>query len=275
MMKLIDTHAHLNFSAYRDDLDEVIKRTLDQGVQIINVGSQFSTSERAVKIAERYKSGVYAAIGLHPIHLESSHIREVIDENEEFEFDTQNEEFDVEKYRALAKSKKVVAIGETGIDLYHNPDNLDDQRKTFEQEIGLAAELDLPVIIHCRKAYDEVLGILEEKKKEHGGKLRGVVHSYMGKYSLAPKFIALGFSLGFNGVITFARDYDRVIRETALENIIIETDCPYLTPQPYRGKRNEPAYVQYVAEKIAEIKEISVNIVAKTTTRNAKNVFQI
>lgn len=272
---LIDTHAHLNFSAYNNDRGEVIKITLDQGVQVINVGSQFSTSQRAVEIAEKYETGVWAAIGLHPIHLESSHIREKVDENEEFEFDTANEKFDVEKYRELAKSKKVVAIGETGIDLHHNPHNLEEQEKTFRQEIDLAVELNLPVAIHCRKAYKEVLEILSEKNKEHGEKLRGVVHSYMGKYSLAPEFIRLGFLLGFNGVITFARDYDRAIKETGLENIILETDCPYLTPVPHRGKRNEPAYVKYVAEKVREIKSVSFDEVAKVTTENARQLFHI
>lgn len=272
---LIDTHAHVNFSAYNDDRDEVIKRTLDQGVQIINVGSQFSTSARAVEIAEKYEIGVWAVIGLHPIHLESSHIREKVDENEKFEFDTRNEEFDAEKYRALAESKKVVAIGETGIDLHHNPHNLEKQTRAFKEEIDLAMELDLPVAIHCRKAYKEILEILDEKKKEYGTKLRGVVHSYMGKYNLAPEFIRFGFLLGFNGVITFARDYDRVIGETELENIILETDCPYLTPAPHRGQRNEPAYVKHVAEKIAEIKKIDSDIVTEITTENAGKLFKI
>jgi TatD DNase family protein len=271
---LIDTHAHLNFSAFKDDLDEVIKRCFGQKVGVVNVGSQYSTSERAVTIAEKYEN-MFAAIGLHPIHLEFSHIREKIDEDEEFEFDTRNEKFDAEKYRKLAKSKKVVAIGETGIDLFHNPHNLKEQTKTFKEEIDLAMELGLPVVVHCRKAYPEVLEILKEKKKDCGEKLRGVVHSYMGKYSLAPEFIKLGFMLGFNGVITFARDYDRVIKEIDLENMLIETDCPYLTPDPFRGKRNEPTYVRYVAEKIGEIKNVNFEEVTRVTAENTRKLFGI
>lgn len=295
---LIDTHAHLNFSAYKDDIEEVIKRCSDNKIGVINVGSQFSTSERAVKMAEKYphtnstkfiggqsgksnfnKSkigvGMWAAIGLHPIHLKSSYIREKVDEDEEFEFNSRSEKFDQEKYRQLAKSKKVVAIGETGLDLFHNPDNLEKQIRTFKEEISLAMELDLPIIIHCRKANKEIIEILEEDKKKYGDKLRGVVHCFSGKLSQARKYADLGFLLGFNGIITFARDYDKVLREIDSKYMLVETDCPYLTPVPFRGKRNEPSYIKYVAEKIAEIKKISFDEVAKITANNAKKLFRI
>lgn len=269
---LIDTHAHLNFSAYKDDVEGVIKRCSGNKVGVINVGSQFSTSQRAVEMTEKYDN-MWAAIGLHPIHLESSHIREKVDDEEEFEFDTRNEKFDKDKYSHLAKSKKVVAIGETGLDLFHNPHNLEKQTETFKEEIDLAVELNLPVILHCRKAHPEMLEILREKKNKYKQKLRGVVHCFSGKLSQAKEYIELGFLLGFNGIITFARDYDKVIRETDLKYILTETDCPYLTPVPFRGHRNEPSYVKYVAEKIVQIKEISFGEVAKVTAENAKRLF--
>ena len=275
MIMLFDTHAHLNFAAYKKDLEEVIKRCFDQNVEVINVGSQYSTSARAVEIAEKHSKGAYAAIGLHPIHLVSSHIREKVDEDEEFEFDSRNELFDAEKYRKLAKSKKVVAIGETGIDLFHNSHNLEEQKEIFKNQIDLAMELNLPIIVHCRKAYPEVLEILKEKKKKYREKLKGVVHSYMGKRNLAPEFIKLGFFLGFNGIITFARDYDRTIKETSLDYILLETDCPYLAPVPHRGERNEPVYVKFIAQKIAELKGINEKEVIKITENNAKKLFEI
>lgn len=284
---LIDTHAHLNFSAYRDDVEKVIKRCSDAKVGVINVGSQFSTSQRAVEMAEKYEN-MYAAIGLHPIHLSPTTFSPSLNSVKSFsasgkmmgkvvgdEFDTRNEKFDKEKYRKLAESKKVVAIGETGLDIFHNPHNLEKQIKTFEEEISLAIELNLPIIIHCRKANKEIVEILEEKKKEYGDKLRGVVHCFSGKLSQARQYINLGFLIGFNGIITFARDYDKVVREIDLKYILVETDCPYLTPIPHRGERNEPSYVKYVAKKIAEIKKVDFDEVAKVTTENARRLFRI
>jgi TatD DNase family protein len=285
---LIDTHAHLNFSAYKYDQDEVIKRSLDEGVQMINIGAQFSTSERAVRLAEKYETGVWSAIGLHPIHLTSLSYEEK-NNTEEYKFDSREEKYDREKYFQLAQSKKVVAIGEIGLDYFHNKDNKEDQEKIFREQIGLAVELNLPVIIHCRearldsqrplvdagRAYKEVLEIITEEKGRYKERLRGVVHSYLSRLSYAKEFNDLGFLLGFNGIITFARDYDKVIGEVGLGNMLIETDCPYLTPTPHRGKRNEPSYVKFVAEKIAEIKGVGISEVEKKTTENAKKLFGI
>ncbi|MDO8529116.1 MAG: TatD family hydrolase [bacterium] len=302
---LIDTHAHLNFNAFKNDADETAKRALEKNIWMINVGSQYSTSERAVLMAEKYSKevyphtknildkagdkiisssnnhndfgvGVYAAIGLHPIHLTEQKWQEKVDDDEEFEVISRAEEFDAEKYRKLAESKKVVAIGETGLDYFHSDGNKEQQKEALEKQIDLAAELNLPIIIHCRKAYDDLIEILKDKKKYYGNKFRGVVHSYLGRLSQA-KIITeeLGFHLGFNGIITFARDYDKVLTGIGLEYFLLETDCPYLTPIPFRGKRNEPAYVSYVAQKIAEIKEISIEEVSKTTTENARKLFEI
>jgi TatD DNase family protein len=319
---LIDTHAHVNFNAYSEDSEEVIRRALKDDVWMINVGSQWSTSQRAVEFAKKFSHGVFAAIGLHPIHLKEQKIKEEIDPLEEFEFETRPEIFDYEKYNKLASHEKVVAIGEVGLDYYHLPkENREAERQkqkdNFIKHLELAKELNKPVIIHCREAHSDVIEILKEfyggkippsppfkpaspvivsqltkkggdisvtlqkegvppfEKGRLGGIFRGVVHSFSGRWSQAEEYFELGFLISFNGLITFARDYDKVIKNAPLERILLETDCPYLTPEPHRGKRNEPSYVKLVAEKIAEIKGISSEEVAETTTKNARELFKI
>ena len=301
---LIDTHAHINFNAYRDDSDEVIKRALKNGVWLINVSSQYSTSRRAIELARKYPKGIFATVGLHPAHLKEQTIHEEVDPLEEFEFKTRPEGFDYEKYKELASQPGVVAIGEVGLDYFHltaeprGTDTLNHaeivgtieeqkrkQKDNFIKHLELAAELDKPIMIHCREAHNDVLSILNDfyNNAPHpplnlrGGEeeLRGVVHSFSGRWSQAEEYFKLGFFISFNGLITFARDYDRVVRDTPLERLLIETDCPYLTPIPHRGKRNEPIYFKYVAEKIAEIKGVSFDEVAETTTKNARELFKI
>lgn len=267
---LIDTHAHVNFNVYKDDADEVIRRSLDNDIWMINIGSQYNTSKRAVEMAKKYEKGVYAAIALHPIHLGPS---KFIDE-QEVKFKTRQEQFDISKYRTIAKNPKVVAIGETGLDYYYIGEDekiKDLQKKVFRQHLELAKELDKLVIFHCRKAYQDLL----EELKIMNYKLRGVLHCFMGKKGQAEEFLKMGLYLGFNGLVTYCRDYDKVIRNIPLEKILIETDCPYLTPVPYRGKRNEPLYVKYVAEKIAGVKGVSFEKVAEQTTKNARELFGI
>ena len=278
---LIDTHAHVNFNAYSEDSEEVIRRALKDNVWMINVGSQWSTSCRAVGLAEKFLHGVFAAIGLHPIHLKEQKIREEIDPLEEFEFETRPENFNYEEYKKLALNPKVVAIGEVGLDYYHLPKKnreaeREKQKENFIKHLELAKELGKPIILHCREAHNDVIEILKKCKSLIANhKSSGVVHSFSGRWSQAEEYFKLGFLIGFNGLITFARDYDKVIKNAPLERILIETDCPYLTPEPHRGKRNEPNYVKYVAEKIVEIKEVSFEEVAQITTKNAKKLFGI
>ncbi len=283
---LIDTHAHVNFNAYKDDSDEVIRRSLAGGVWMINVGSQYTTSERAVMMAEKYPEGVYAAIGLHPIHLETDLIKVKVDE-EEIEFKTREEEFDYEKYRNLAKSsKKIVAVGEIGFDYWYRPKTKvkisqfkEKQKQAFIQQLNLARELNLPVMLHCRMAHDDLLNVIKENIEQHGSKLiSGVSHCFVGMLEQAKEYLKLGFCLGFNGII-FKKipglpDFEEIIKEVPLERILLETDCPYLTPEPMSG-RNEPLYIKYIAEKIAKIKNISYQEVENQTTQNAKELFKI
>lgn len=271
---LIDTHAHLNFNAYKDDGDEVIKRALKNNVWMINVGSQYSTSLRAIEYAKKYPEGVFASVALHPIHLKSRKIKEEINPQEVLEFKSREEKFDYQKYKELASQPKVVAIGETGLDYYHLDKGKEEEQKklqkeSFIQHLELAKELDKPVIIHCREAHQDVLEVLKNWK------LQGVVHSFSGRWSQAQQYLEMGFYLSFNGLITFARDYDKVIKNAPLEQLLLETDCPYLAPIPFRGQRNEPLYVKYVAQKIAEIKGISFDKVAEITTANTRALFNI
>jgi len=274
-MNFIDTHAHVNFSAYKDDADEVLKRTLEAGVFVVNVGSQYSTSKRAVEMAQKYPEGVYAAVGLHPIHLVKRRVNPDDSELNENDFETTGEVFDYEKYLELAKNPKVVAIGEMGLDYHYfeEGDNIEElkkkQKETFLQGIKLANVVQKPIIVHCWDAYDDLLEILKNNPIEK----RGVIHSFIGGYKTARKFTELGYKIGLNGVVTYAEDFNRLIKEVDIKDIVLETDCPYLTPVPHKGERNEPAYVRLVAERVAEIKEILVEEVAEATTRNAKEIL--
>jgi TatD DNase family protein len=275
---LIDTHAHVNFNAFKDDGEEVLRRSLDNGVRMINVGSQYSTSVRAVEYARKFKTGVWAAVGIHPVHLQKRTI-EYKDDNElqPAEIKTSGEDFDHAVYLELTRDPKVVAIGEVGLDYHHfeGGSNIEipkkKQKEVFIQAIRLANEIDKPIIIHCWDAYDDLLDII----KTHPINKKGVVHSFIGGHKMAKKFIGLGYKIGLNGIITYSESYDRLIQELSLEDILLETDCPYLTPVPKKGERNEPLNVKYVAEKIAQIKEISVMEVEKVTTENARKLFNL
>jgi len=246
---MIDTHSHLQFNAYKDDIDQVVKRIQAQNISCINVGTSYESSREGILFAEKYGADFYAAIGLHPTDVD--------------------EEFDAQKYRQLAISKKVVAIGEIGLDYFRAPFNKEKQKDIFVQQLDLAKELQLPVILHCRAAHDEVIEILQSR-----GEKRGVVHCFTGTLEQAKKYIALGFYLGINGII-FKFDIDKAIKDIGLEHLVLETDCPYLTPPMAPEKRNEPIFMDYTAKKIAELKNISVQEVQMATTQNAKKLFNI
>jgi len=280
---IIDTHSHLNFNAFRHDADSIIQRSLKNDLWMINVGSQYSTSKRAVELAQKHseglpagRQGVYAAVGLHPIHLETGTVK-IKEDVEEIQFEAKEEVFDYEKYKALAKSDKVVAIGEVGLDYWNRPKTRrkleefkEKQKKTLILQIRLAKELKLPLIFHCRMAHNDLLSILREVESLPGS---GIVHCFTGDLKQANEYFKMGLYLGFNGII-FKLDLDSVIEKVPLERMVIETDCPYLTPPPMTG-RNEPLYVKYVAQRIAKIKKMSYEDIVKITAENARRVFKI
>jgi TatD DNase family protein len=283
-MQLFDSHCHVHFNAYKDDMDEVIRRTLDKGVFMITVGTQKDTSRIGLEVAERYE-GMWAAVGLHPNHT----VEQSFWDDDELPADdqvtpkikTRSETFDTDYYRELTKHPKCVAIGETGLDYYRIPEGadrqgvIDKQVATVRAHFDLATEVGLPVVIHCRDAYGPQADLIEEYVK--AGKLdkRGVIHCFTGTLEEAERFIELGFYISFTGIVTFSKELQKVAKALPLDKLLVETDSPYLSPVPERGKRNEPWKVQYVATKIAELHGVSVEEVAEITFKNTKDVFKI
>ncbi len=273
-MKYIDTHAHLNFDAFHTDFPEVLKRTVDSGVRVINIGTGQETSQQVLKLAEQYEH-FYAIVGLHPIHT-------VTQENEVTGEKEIGEIFDRDFYRQLAQSSsKVVGIGECGFDYVHNEKNTKEiQEKAFRVQIELALELNLPLMLHIRAssgtydAHEETLDILKEYKKDHPH-LRGQAHFFAGTLEIAQQFIDLGFYISFTGVITFAKMYTELVAAIPLDRILSETDAPYVAPVPYRGTRNESLYVVEVVKKIAEIKNIPYEELAEHIMKNAQRLYTL
>ena len=286
MPKYIDIHTHVNFKAFDKDRDEVIKRALQNDTWLINVGTQINTSRVAVKLAHKYNEGVYAIVGLHPIHTGVSfHDKQELGE-EGGEFTSRGEILDRGAYIELLKDSKVVAIGECGLDYFHiDKESIEKQKKVFMEQVEIANEIGKPLMLHIRSnpkdksvnAYADVLQILKEYDRVHskGGGVKGDVHFFAGSIEDARAFLDFGFTLSFTGVITFTNDYDVIIENTPLSMIMSETDAPYVSPVPYRGKRNEPSYVREVVKKIALVKNLPEEEVAKAIISNAKRVFGI
>lgn len=253
---LIDTHAHLDMREFNDDRDDVIKRAQDAGVEyIVTIGTTVESSRDAVLLAEKYEC-VYAAIGIHPHEAK----------------DVLHPAYEV--LRHFAQHKKVVAYGELGLDYYYEHSPRTDQKQKFRDMLREARELELPVIIHDRDAHEDTLRILSE---EWSPDLGGVMHCFSGDAAMARTVIEMGFSISFAGPITFlkAEALREVARQVPIEHMLIETDAPYLAPQPVRGKRNEPAYVRHTAEVIAGIKGLTFDDVARITSYNAMQLFGI
>lgn len=271
MPKYIDIHSHVNFKAFDLDRDEVIKRALERDTWVINVGTQIDTSRKAIEIANQYKEGVYAIIGLHPIHTGASfHDEKELGEGGQ-EFTSRGEVFNKESYRELLKDPKVVGIGECGLDYYRcTPESISKQKEAFIEQIELANEFNKPLMLHIRNAYSDALEILKTYTR-----VKGDVHFFAGTWEDAKGFLDFGFTLSFTGVITFTNDYDEVIRNTPLDMIMSETDSPYVAPVPYRGKRNEPIYVSEVVKTIAKIKNLPEEEIAQALIANAKRIFNI
>jgi TatD DNase family protein len=256
-MKYIDIHSHVQFNAFDADRDEVMKRAFENDTMVINVGTQIDTSKNAVALADKYEKDVYAIVGLHPIHTGASyHDQKELGEGGK-EFTSRGEVFDKEAYRALLKNPKVVGVGEVGLDYYRmDEESIGKQREALIAQIELANEFDKPIMLHIRNnpadksknAYFDALEILKQHYKGRE-KDKGDVHFFAGGLEEAKAFLDFGFTLSFTGVITFTTDYDEVIKNTPLDMIMTETDCPYVTPAPHRGKRNEPMYVRELVKK--------------------------
>lgn len=250
----IDSHAHLEMPQFDEDRPEVIERARLNGVKtIITVGTNIESCQKAVEIAEAFDE-VYAAIGFHPHDVKSMQKR------------------DYDALRKLATHEKVVGYGEIGLDFYRNLSSRELQLEKFREQIQFAKELKLPIIVHDREAHEEILSVLQE---ERAWTLGGVIHCFSGDHHMAKTCIDMGFYLSIPGTITFqkAPRLRNLILCFDLHQIMIETDCPFLAPVPFRGKRNEPSYIRYIAEKIAKLKKMDVEEVAARTSENVKALF--
>jgi TatD DNase family protein len=252
---LIDSHAHLDMEDFDADRDPVIQRARSGGIcQIITVGVDLASSRKAIEIANNYEF-VYATVGYHPHNAKEAAVR------------------DLEKLRALGSLPKVVAWGEIGLDFFRRHSPRDQQVEAFERQLDMASEQGLPVIIHDRDAHTDLLRILKSRKREY----RGVIHCFSGNYDLAMELIELGFYISFPGTVTYknAVDTQTAASRIPLDRLLVETDCPYLTPVPFRGKRNEPLYVKHTAEKIVLLRQLQFEQLAEATSANTRRLFNL
>ncbi|MDC6404683.1 MULTISPECIES: TatD family hydrolase [Maribacter] len=255
-MIITDTHTHLYSEAFDEDREGMIQRAMDQGVTRFFVPAIDSTyTERMLQLKNRFPENVFLMTGLHP-----THVKENFDE-------------ELRHVEDSVKKRQYYAIGEIGIDLYWDKTYLKEQQEAFARQIRLAKTMELPIVIHCRDAFDEVFDVLEQEK---GGALRGIFHCFTGNLEQAERALSYDMKLGIGGVVTFKNGkIDTFLHQIDLLNIVLETDAPYLAPVPYRGKRNESAYVVNVLKRVAEIYGMEEAVVAAVTTENSKEVFGI
>lgn len=253
---LFDSHSHMYYSNFDEDRDEIFKRIQEAGVKyVLNAGADLETSMKAIELAQKHEM-FYASVGCHP-----HDVKELDEET-------------ILLFKGLAKKNKVCAIGEIGLDYHYDNSPRDLQQYWFKRQIQLAHEVKMPIIVHSREANEDTLRILKE---ENAFDLGVDIHCFSGSVELAQQYVKLGAKISISGTVTFknARKLREVVEQIPIEHLLIETDAPYLTPEPFRGKRNESSYVQYVAGKIAEIKGITYEKVAEVTTQNAKKLFNI
>lgn len=253
---LIDTHAHLDMDKFAEDMDDVVARSKEAGIgYIITIGADVASSKRAAELAGRY-DGVFFSPGVHPHDVKDMTAT------------------DLDTLRELALMPKAVAIGETGLDYFYDLSPRDVQREQFARQISLARELGMPLIVHSRDANEETMDILASEDARSAG---GTLHCFSGDYPMAKRALDMGFFISVGGVLTFKKSGELrdIISKVPVERILLETDCPYLAPQPFRGKRNEPAYMTHVAEVLAELKGLSVEDIARITSLNAMGLFGI
>ena len=261
---MIDSHAHIDFPDFNKDREEVLARARQQGVDtIITVGTDLSSSRFSLQIAREHKE-VFTTVGFHPHNA------------------SKLQEDDLRQLAELAEEAKVVAIGEIGLDFYRNSSPRQQQLEAFQQQLDLAAELGMPVVIHCRQAHKETLDILSRwvetiSPLANNGRPLGVLHCFSGDISLAERYIEMGFLISLPGSVTYpsAQDKVEVARWIPLDKLLVETDSPFLTPQLYRGRRNEPSYIPLIVDRIAQIKGLSVETMAQATAANTVSLFQL
>ncbi|HBH54235.1 MAG TPA: hydrolase TatD [Planctomycetaceae bacterium] len=256
-MRLVDTHAHLDEESFDAERTEILQRAAQQGVvAIVTIGTLLSTSQRAVELAVRHRE-IFAAVGVHPNYV------------------TQASDADWIAISRLAREQRVVGIGETGLDLYWKTVPLDLQREWFRRHLALSRELGKPVCIHCREAEEPVLEELRRAAAE--GPLRGVMHSFAGSLETARECVGMGLSISFSGILTYKKSaaLRELARQIPHDRLLVETDSPYLSPQPVRGKRNEPAHVRMTAETLAEVLGLDLEQVGELTTINANRLFAL
>ena len=246
---MIDTHAHI-LSEFYDNIDELIEELKSKEIiKVINCADSVETSKEVLNIYTKYEGYLLPVVGIHPENIENANVNDI---------------------EELIKNNKVFAVGEIGLDYHYNDENKEEQREYFVKQLDLAIKYDLPVIIHIREAMQECFDILKTRKN------KGIIHCFSGSVEMAREYIKLGYKLGIGGVLTFKNSklYE-VIEKIDLKDIVLETDSPFLSPEPYRGKKNKPSNVYYVAKRIAEIKNISLEEVINTTTKTASQIFDI
>ncbi len=256
-MILTDTHTHLYSEQFKEDIDEVVQKAIKLGISrffLPNIDSSYTNTLLA--LAKKYPDNMFPMMGLHPCSVKADYQQEL------------------EQVEKMLSEHQVVAIGEIGIDLYWDKTFFKEQQTAFRHQIRLAKANNLPFVIHCRDAFDEIFEILDEENDEN---MRGIFHCFTGNLEQAQKIINYGgFKLGIGGVVTFKNaGLDKVVEQINLEHLVLETDAPYLAPVPYRGKRNESAYIIEIATKVANLKQVSLEEVAKITTANSKTVFGV
>lgn len=278
-MKLFDAHTHVQFPIYDNDREEVIKRAREAGVKMLCVGTQAASSHAAVDLAKKYPGEIWAAAGFHPNHFASAWYHDKKEQQE-----AERESFDASKLRKIAENKEVVAIGEFGLDYYRLASDTrqatrekENQQEAFEVQVQIAKDLNKAMMLHCRPSKGTDDAYLDAAKilSTYDNLPPKIFHFYVGSPAATQKLLEIGAYFTFGGVVTFSRDYDEIIKMIPLDRILLETDAPYVVPEPHRGKRNEPAYIVETYKKLAELKGVSLQKLAEKISETASKIFRI
>lgn len=268
-----DSHTHIHFPAFDADREAVIRRAIENNIKMICVGTQISSSASAVVFAKQYPKQVWASVGFHPNHANENWFH---DQNEQKE--STQEKYSKKILKELAEDPKVISIGECGLDYYRISNEggvKEKQKEFFLSQIELANEVQKPLMIHCRNAFGDLIEVLKTNNSKLKTDAPGVIHFFTGKKEDAEQLLEMGFAFTFGGVITFARDYDEIIKYIPLDRILSETDAPYVAPEPHRGKRNEPSFILETVKRLAELKSVELEKMQEQILANANQIFKI